>query len=185
MYGSEISASSGAIRVVSSQTAGRPSGVTTPLPLLDLVEDRLRDRVARPERVRELLAVGVQQHGAVGARRLRDRVALHRRRPRAAVRVVLERVEIARLGARVERDARHLARRVRMVRRELAARLGLARSSARRRRGRRRSPRRRAVPRRRRTTRASRCALGSSPVKSVMRRARCRSPPRTPRAAPS
>ena len=44
----------------------------------DLVDDRLRDHVARAERVGELLAVGVQQHGAVGARRLGDRVALHR-----------------------------------------------------------------------------------------------------------
>ena len=32
MYGSEIAASSGEMRVVSSQTAGRPSGVSTPLP---------------------------------------------------------------------------------------------------------------------------------------------------------
>src|SRR5918995_1837592 len=32
MYGSEISASSGGIFVVSSHTAGRPSGVSTPLP---------------------------------------------------------------------------------------------------------------------------------------------------------
>ena len=89
---------------------------------LDLVHDRLRDRVARAERVRELLAVGVQEHGAVRARRLRDRVALHRRRPRAAVRVVLERVEVARFRAGVEGDARHLAGRVRVVRRELAER---------------------------------------------------------------
>ena len=74
------------------------------LALVHLVEDRLRDDVARAERVGELLAVRVQEHGAVGARRLRDRVALHRLRPRAAVRVVLERVEVARLGAEVERD---------------------------------------------------------------------------------
>src|SRR3990172_4414426 len=32
MYGSEMSASRAAIRVVSSQTAGRPSGVSTPRP---------------------------------------------------------------------------------------------------------------------------------------------------------
>ncbi len=95
------------------------------LPLVDLVDDRLRDRIAGAERVRELLAVGVQEHRAVGAGRLRDRVALHRARPRAAVRVVLERVEIPRLGARVERDPRHLAGRVGMVRRKLAARLRL------------------------------------------------------------
>ena len=81
--------------------------------------------VARAERVGELLAVGVQQHGAVGARRLGDRVALHVRRPRAAVRVVLERVEVARLGAELERDLRHLAGRTRMVGRQLAALLRL------------------------------------------------------------
>jgi len=33
MYGSEISASSAAMRVVSRKTAGRPSGVSTPRPL--------------------------------------------------------------------------------------------------------------------------------------------------------
>ena len=94
----------GAMRVVSRQTAGRPSGVVDALALLDLVEDRLRDGVARAERVGELLAVRVEEHGAVRARRLRDRVALHVRRPGAAVRVVLERVEVARL--RAERRAR-------------------------------------------------------------------------------
>src|SRR5262249_12878351 len=31
---------------------------------LDLVEDRLGDGVARPQRVGELLAIGVQQHGS-------------------------------------------------------------------------------------------------------------------------
>ena len=70
------------------------------------------------------------EHGAVGARRLGDRVALHVRRPRAAVRVVLERVEVARLGAEAERDLRHLAGRVRVVRRELAALLGLGVAAA-------------------------------------------------------
>ena len=94
------------------------------LALRDLVDDRLADDVARAERVGELLAVGVQENGAVGARRLRDRVALHRLRPRAAVRVVLERVEVARLRAGVERDLRDLAGRAGMVRRELAALLG-------------------------------------------------------------
>ena len=96
----------------------------------DLVEDRLRDDVARPERVGELLAVGVEEHGAVGARRLGDRVALHRHRPGAAVRVVLERVEVARLGAEIERDRRHLAGRVRVVRGELVAALGLGVAAA-------------------------------------------------------
>ena len=94
------------------------------LALRDLVDDRLRDHVARAERVGELLAVGVQQHRAVGASRLGDRVALHVRGPRAAVRVVLERVEVARLGAERERDLGHLAGRAGMVRRELAALLG-------------------------------------------------------------
>src|SRR5207253_11402252 len=55
---------------------------------------------------RFLLAVGVQEHRAVGACRLRDRVALHGRGPGAAVRVVLERVEVARLGAEREREPR-------------------------------------------------------------------------------
>ena len=91
------------------------------LALRDLVEDRLADDVARAERVGELLAVGVQEDGAVGTRRLGDRVALHRLGPGAAVRVVLELVEVARLGAHLQRDPRHLAGRVRMVRRELAA----------------------------------------------------------------
>ena len=91
------------------------------LSVLDLVDDRLRDRIARPERVGELLAVGVQEHGAVRARRLRDRVALHVRRPGAAVRVVLQRVEVARLRAEVDRDLRHLAGGAGMVGRQLAA----------------------------------------------------------------
>ena len=89
----------------------------------DLVDDRPADDVARPERVGELLAVGVQQDRAVRARRLGNRVALHVRGPRAAVRVVLERVEVARLGAEVDRDLGHLAGRARVIRRELAARL--------------------------------------------------------------
>src|SRR5207249_4196830 len=69
---------------------------------LDLLEDRLRDGVARAERVGELLALGVEEDGAVGTGRLRDRVPLHRRRPRAPVRVVLQRVEVARLGPELE-----------------------------------------------------------------------------------
>ena len=136
---------------------------------LDLVEDRLRDHVARPERVGELLALGVQQHGAVGARRLGDRVALHRRRPGAAVRVVLERVEVARLGARVERDPRRLTGRVRMVRRELAARLGLREAAAARgEHDRRRRRRRRGRPASRRS-RASLPSIGSSSVEPMVR----------------
>src|SRR5438045_1206692 len=43
------------------------------LALLDLLEDRLRNRVARAERVRELLAVHVDEHGTVRPGRLRDR----------------------------------------------------------------------------------------------------------------
>ena len=103
MYGSEISASAADARRVEVDR-GPSVGRLDALALLDLVEDRLRDRVARPERVGELLAVGVEEHGAVRARRLGDRVALHVRRPGAAVRVVLQRVEVARLGP--ELDAR-------------------------------------------------------------------------------
>ena len=51
-------------------------------------------------------------------------------RPGAAVRVVLERVEVARLGAELERDLGHLAGRAGMVRRELAALLGLSVAAA-------------------------------------------------------
>src|SRR5207237_4420575 len=94
---------------------------------------RLRDRVARAERVGELLALGVQERRPVRARRLGNRVALHVGRPRAAVRVVLERVEVARLGAEVERDARHLAGRARVVRRQLAALARLLEAAAARR----------------------------------------------------
>src|SRR5205814_5329726 len=94
------------------------------LALLDLVEDCLRDGVARAERVGELLAVAVHERRAVRASRLRNRVALRVRRPGAAVRVVLERVEVARLGAEVERDLRHLAGRAGMVRGKLAALFG-------------------------------------------------------------
>src|SRR5207248_756641 len=85
----------------------------------------------RPERVRELLAVSVQQHCPVSARRLRDRVALHVRGPGAAVRVVLQRIEVARLRAEPARDLGHLARGVGMVGRELAdaLRLGVAASA--------------------------------------------------------
>ena len=104
MYGSETSASASGIRVVSRQTAGRPSWVSTPLPFATSSKIACADHVARAERVGELFAVRVQQHGAVRARRLGDRVALHRLRPGAAVRVVLERVEVARLGAQLERD---------------------------------------------------------------------------------
>ena len=109
---------------------GAAVGRLDALALRDLVDDRLRDDVARAERVGELLAVGVQEDGAVRARRLGDAVALHRLGPRAAVRVVLQRVEVARLGAGVERDARHLAGRAGMVRRELAALLGLGVAAA-------------------------------------------------------
>ena len=154
---------------------------------LDLVEDRLRDDVARAERVGELLAVRVQEHGAVGARRLGDRVPLHRRGPGAAVRVVLERVEVARLGAGVERDPRHLAGRVRVVRRELAARRAPPRSSGRRRRAR-RSPASIVVGAvaASRTSRASPAPIGSRRGERGDARARAsRLPPRGPRGAPS
>ena len=102
-----------------------PVGRLDAVALLDLVEDRLRDRVTRPERVGELLALPVQQHRAVRARRLGDRIALHVGGPGAAVRVVLERVEVARLGAEPERDLRDLAGGAGVVGGELAALLGL------------------------------------------------------------
>ena len=139
------------------------------LALRHLVEDRLRDRVARAERVGELLAVRVQQHRAVGAGRLGDRVALHRRRPGAAVRVVLERVEVARLGADLERDPGHLAGRVRVVGGELAALASPPRSSGRRPRARPRRPR--SPPSRRPSSRRSRASLwpvGSSARERVV-----------------
>src|SRR5205807_10578711 len=91
------------------------------LPFLHLLDDRLRDSVARTERVGELLAVGVEQYGAVRARRLRNCITLHVRRPRAAVRVVLKRVEVAHLRAEVTCDLRHLAGRPRMLRAELSS----------------------------------------------------------------
>ncbi len=126
MYGREISASSrrdpGRVEVDGGPAVLGLDAATR----LDLVEDRLRDGVARAERVGELLAFGVQQDGAVGARRLRDGVALHVLWPGAAVRVVLERVEVAELGAERERDLRHLAGRAGMVGRELSSLLGLA-----------------------------------------------------------
>src|SRR5579862_7449174 len=109
---------------------GAAVGRLDALALRDLVDDRLGDDVARAERVGELLLVGVEEDGAVRARRLRDRVALHVLRPRAAVRVVLERVEVARLGAELERDLRHLAGRAGMVGGELAALLRLAEAAA-------------------------------------------------------
>src|SRR4029079_16778646 len=96
-----------------------------PVPLLDLLEDRLRDRVAWAERVGELLAVLVEEDRAVGTRRLGDRIALHVLRPRTAVRVVLQRVEVAGVCADTEGDLGHLARGVGMVGRELAALGGL------------------------------------------------------------
>ena len=94
-------------------------------PGLDLVEDRLRHLVTRPQRVRELLAVGVQEHRPVRAGGLGNGVPLHGRRPGAAVRVVLERVEVTRLGTGVECDPGRLAGGVGMVGGELAARRGL------------------------------------------------------------
>src|SRR6266511_54633 len=94
--------------------------------LLDLLEDGGRDCVARPERVGELLAVGVDEDGAVGARRLGDGIALHVPRPRAAVRVVLQSIEVAGFGAEIECNLGHLAGRAGMVRRELATFLGFS-----------------------------------------------------------
>ena len=144
------------------------------LALLDLVEDRLRDLVARAERVGELLAVGVQEHGAVGARRLGDRVALHVLGPGAAVRVVLERVEVARLGA--ERRARSASpRRSRPGGSSRARRAPRPRgSSGRRPRGRRRPPRARA----RRSARASRSRRARARLSGDFGKARARRRPR-------
>src|SRR5207248_2524779 len=68
-----------------------------------------------------LLALRVEEDGAVGAGGLRDRIALHVGRPGAAVRVVLERIEVARLSPEFERNPRHLAGRSGMVRGELAS----------------------------------------------------------------
>ena len=125
MYGSEISASATAIGRQSSSTEGRPSGVVSAAPLLALAHDRRGHDVAAAELVDEALAAGVQQHGAVGARRLGDRVPLHRHRPEPAVRVVLQGIEVARLAARAERDVGHLAGRAGGVGRERAEPLGL------------------------------------------------------------
>ncbi len=100
---------------------GTSVGRRDALALLDLVEDRLADGVARPERVGELLSVRVEEHGAVRARRLRNRVALHVGRPGTAVRVVLQRVEVAHLGAEIDSDLRDFTGRTGMVRRQLAA----------------------------------------------------------------
>src|SRR5262249_61254333 len=94
------------------------------------VEDRLRALVPRPQRVRDLLSLGVEEDGAVRPRGLGNRIALHRRRPGAAVRVVLERVEVARPGPTLERDLGDLAGGAGMVRRELAALLCLAKAPA-------------------------------------------------------
>ena len=94
------------------------------LALLDLLDDRLAHGIARTEGIGELLTVGVEKHGTVRTRRLGDGVPLHVLRPRAAVRVVLQRIEVAHLGTEVDRDLRHLAGCARMVRRKLTALLG-------------------------------------------------------------
>ena len=148
----------------------------------DLVDDRLRDDVARAERVGELLAVGVQEHGAVGARRLGDRVALHVRRPRAAVRVVLERVEVARLGAEVERDLASPRRSrsgwfVESSPRSCASRVAAAAGGE--------DDGRRRRSRARRSSRASRSSVGSRLCERRVLERRARAAPPTPRAAPS
>ncbi len=126
---------------MSSQTAGRPSGVSTPRPSSTSSTMAFGDGVPRAERVRELLARRIQQNGAVGAGGLGNRVALHRRRPRAAVRVVLQRVEISSLRAELERDPCHLAGRAGVVRRSARLSPSPHGSSGRLRPGRRRSSR--------------------------------------------
>src|SRR5213078_3504768 len=60
-------------------------------------------------------------YGAVRARCLGNRVPLHVGRPRAAVRMVLERVEVAQLRAEVSGHLRHFPGRPGMVRRQLTA----------------------------------------------------------------
>ena len=125
------------MRVVSSQTAGRPSGVSTPLPFATSSKIACATTSRGPSESVNSSPVGVQEDGAVRARRLRDRVALHRLGPRAAVRVVLERVEVARLRAR----GRARSSSPRRWRRDGSSRARRAapprRSSGRRRRGRR------------------------------------------------
>src|SRR5207253_1517977 len=69
----------------------------------------------------------------VGTRGLGNRVTLEVRRPGAAVRVVLERVQVSRLGAEAEGDLGHLPGGAGMVGRELAALLRLAPAAAARR----------------------------------------------------
>ena len=120
--------------------------------LAHLVDDRLGDLVARAELVGEVLAVLVQELGAVGARRLGDRVA---RRPWTA-----RRRRSGGTGARRSRAPRRRGRaRSRSSRRSRRDGSSSARraprprgSSGRRRRGRPRRPRARA----RRSARASR-----------------------------
>ena len=62
MYGSEISASAGAIRVVSRYTAGRPSGVSTPRPAVYLDTTRIPEadaNVSLPYMLRRYRAAGL------------------------------------------------------------------------------------------------------------------------------
>src|SRR3954464_11159161 len=89
--------------------------------VLDLLEDRLADGVTRAERIGELLAVGAEQNGAVCAGRLRNRVALVVLRPRVPGWVILQRIEVAQLGAEIDGNLRHFACCPGMVRRKLAA----------------------------------------------------------------
>src|SRR3954467_8044264 len=125
MYGRESSASCSEIRVVSSQTASWPAGVLTPFPFATsstiawLTTSRGPSesvnsspsafrRTAPYARVVSGMEEPWRPAGPVRGRRVGDGRAGAARGPPAAVRVVLERVEFARLRTGVERDLRHL-----------------------------------------------------------------------------
>ena len=147
---------SGSASCRARRRGGRPA-CSTPLPFATSSKIACDTSSRGPSESVNSSHVGVQQHGAVGPRRLGDRVALHVLGPRAAVRVVLERVEVARLGAEVERDlaSPRRSRRGGWSRaRRAPARAG---SSGRRRRARPWPPR----PRARRRARRQPCSAGS------------------------
>ena len=117
-----MAASSGSTGAV-EQHQGRPSGVPRRAPRRTR-HDR-RGQTSRRPAPRRTARLPVQQQRPVGPGRLGDRVALHPGRPQAAVRVVLQRVEVADLAARPERDLGHLAGRPHGVGRERPEPLGL------------------------------------------------------------
>ena len=101
-----------------------------PSPFLALAHDRGGHDIPPTEFVDEALAVRIEQQGAVGTRRLGNRVPLERRWPEAAVRVVLQRIQVAGLATRCQRDFGHLAGRPGGVRRERAEASGLREAAA-------------------------------------------------------